>query len=113
MYKEDETTYREFKKLVKEQITNFGRKEQFNSFNNLLNYCYGKIVSGDWSYYKELFDIYNEMIANKIITISENDYFDAVHFRLAAETGIKLKKLGWVKRFIEHYSEAPKLRSNE
>jgi hypothetical protein len=115
MYKENETTYREFKKFVKEQITNFGRKEQFNSYNKLLNYCYGKIVSGDWSYYKELFDIYNEMIANKIITISENDYFDAVHFRLAAETGIKLKKFGWVKRFIEQYSEKlpPKLKSNE
>lgn len=115
MYKEDETSYREFKKLVKEQTTNLARKEQFNSFNNLLNYCYGKIISGDWSYYKELFDIYNEMIANKIITSAESDYFDAVHFRLAAETGIKLKKFGWVKQFIKQYSNKlhPKLKSNE
>jgi hypothetical protein len=87
IYKENETYYREYKKLVKEQFVNLGRKEQFNSYNNLLNYCYGKIASGDWNYYRELFDIYNEMIDNNLITDRDNNYIDAVHFRLVANRG--------------------------
>lgn len=115
MYKENDTTYREFKKLVKEQFKHLARKEQFNTYNNLLNYCYGKIVSGESGYYKELFNIYNEMISNNIITVTENDYFDAVHFRLAAETGAILKKFEWTENFIKQFSEKlhPKIKANE
>jgi hypothetical protein len=115
LYTEDETYYRKFKQLVREQMKNLNRKELFNTYINLLNYCFGKIASGEWSYYKELFEIYNEMLSNKIYTSAENDYFDAVLFRLAAETGVKLKKFDWSKRFIKQYSEKlhPKLKLNE
>ena len=115
LYKEDEIFYLKFKSLVREQIKNLSRKEQFSTYINLLNYCYGKIISGEWSYYNDLFDIYNEMIVNKIVTITEKDYFDSVHFRLAVETAAKLKKFDWAKRFIKQYSEKlhPELKLNE
>jgi len=114
-YKEDESIYRKFKKVIKEQIKNLERKEQFNTYINLLNYCYNKIASGEWNYYKELFEIYNEMLSGDIYTIKENDYFNPVFFRLAAETGVKLNKFEWTEQFIKQFSEKlhPKLKDNE
>lgn len=115
LYKEDEVSYREFKQLVGEQNKNLDRREQFNRYNNLLNFCYGKIISGEPGYYKDLFDIYNEMIVNEIITVTEKDYLDAVHFRLAVETAVKLKRFKWAKQFIDNYSKklSPNLKQNE
>ncbi|HEY3250127.1 MAG TPA: hypothetical protein VGK25_03310, partial [Ignavibacteria bacterium] len=115
LYKENETYYRNFKSLIKQQIHNLDRKEIYHTYINLLNFCYGKIASGEWNYYNDLFEIYNEMLSNNIYSSSEKSYFDTVHFRLAAETGIKLRKFDWSKRFIEQYSGKlnPELRQNE
>jgi hypothetical protein len=55
------------------------------------------------------------MLLNNIYTSAENNYFDAVHFRLAAETGIRLRKFDWSIQFIKKYSEKlnPELKQNE
>lgn len=114
-YKEDRSIYLKFKKVIKEQIKNLERKEQFNTYINLLNYCHNRISSGEWNYYKELFEIYNEMFSGNIYTIKENDHFNPVLFRLAAETGVKLNKFEWTEQFIKQFSEKlhPKLKANE
>lgn len=102
---EDESYYHKLKRLTSEQSQMLSRIEQFNMYGIIINYGVKRTNHGNSKFYKDLFEVYNEMFSKNLYSYNENDYMVVSIFRGAAKTGAKLKKFEWTKKFIEDYSD--------
>ncbi len=72
--------------------------------NVLYTYLYNALRSShpiNGNYYKELFQLYEIQLKNKIIYV--NGYLHPIIFRNIVSVGLKLEKNAWVKSFLEEH----------
>jgi len=96
--------YKNFKKLIEENITQFSRFEKFNLMLYLENACSMKINEGKESFYEELQNVHAKMLSSNLYTSDDSNYLHVIAFRKIVETSLYLKKFDWTKTFIEEYS---------
>ena len=84
-------------------------------YQQLINYCIGRTNSGDFKYYNNLFELYNKKLDDGIIEDLRVGNFPVNNFRDYIFVALRLKKISWIKWFIEKYSpELPKdIRTDE
>jgi hypothetical protein len=70
---------------------------------NMENFCHRKIRSGDDTYFRELFNIYNEELKEE--TYREDAYMTPIFFKNVVLSGLKVEENEWVKKFIYDYKD--------
>lgn len=111
---DDEKYFYSVKKLLKENLGLFNRNTAYEVYMALQNHCSLKTYKGDIKFYDELFDIYNEMLSNKVIFSSKTGHISLVNFKNFAIVGVNLKNYQWVESFINSNRKklAPAEREN-
>ncbi len=100
---ENKIHYTTLLQLLQEHHNLFSKDEIFDMYVYAKNYCIRKINHGDTEYIKELFDLYNVMLKERIIfkdnQLSQFDYKNIVYL------GLRSDEFEWVKNFIVKYNE--------
>lgn len=78
-----------------------GNADLENIYINMENYCQRKIRSGHPHYQRLLFDLYRKELAD--INFLDYGYVPVLFFKGIVTSGLKLKELEWVKKFIDEY----------
>ena len=101
--KEKDQYYQELKQSLANHLTVFPQEELFTLYNYALNFCIKKINSGEHAYYREIWDLYKVLIAQKINY--KNGYLTQWTFKNMVTVSIRLKEFEWAETFIETYQE--------
>lgn len=68
-----------------------------------INYCIRKINSGNESYVRKAFELYQQGLEKKVLIM--NKTIDPYLFRNVAAIGLRLKEYDWVDYFIHNYKD--------
>lgn len=68
------------------------------------NYCITKIKQGKFQYYRQLFELYEDQIKNKMLYFDE-DKIQAADLRTIIFTAIVLKKVDWAINFLKTHKD--------
>ena len=81
----------------------------------MINYCIERTNRGDFKYYNNLFVLYSKKLNDGLIDDLRVGNFPVNNFRDYIFVALRLKKIDWIKWFIEKYShELPKnIRDDE
>ncbi len=71
----------------------------------LINYCIERTHRGDFKYYDNLFELYNKKLKDGIIEDLRVGNFPINNFRDYIFVALRLKKIDWIRWFIENYSD--------
>ena len=71
----------------------------------LINYCIERTNRGDFKYYDNLFELYNKKLKDGIIEDLRVGNFPVNNFRDYIFVALRLKKIDWIRWFIENYSD--------
>lgn len=85
-------------KRFEEQVS---KKELFEMYQYLMNYCIRKINAGRQEYLKKLFEIYKTILANEVIL--QNEMLSQWDFKNITTIALRLKEFEWAKKFIGSY----------
>ena len=100
---EEESAFRNLKKLLAEEGSHFEKKEQYILFIHLTNYCIGaKINQGEPQYFHELFALYQVALEKHIII--EEGVLDPFHYKNIITAGLRVNALDWTEQFIRDYT---------
>lgn len=94
--------YDDLKKLLSRYWLSFPKSEATTLYYAAVNYCIKKINSGKTDFYKELFDIYREMVENEIV-ISEKGEVSPWDFKNIVLIGLNSKEFDWTENFIQKF----------
>lgn len=100
---QSEDSYRELKQYLAVHLSIFPNEELRILYVYLQNFCIYKLNSGDSSYYKELRDLYQVLLENKIIF--KNGYLMQWTFKNIVTVGIRLSDFEWTETIINKYKE--------
>lgn len=96
---ENINNYLFLKELIEKHSNEFPKRENYNMYISLVNYCVQQIGSGNKEFYQSLFEIYKEMTANEVIV--NNGLIDPITFKNIVVTSLNLEEHEWVENFIE------------
>ncbi|MBR9920376.1 MAG: hypothetical protein GYB31_05995 [Bacteroidetes bacterium] len=103
LYPDQEDHYQQLRKLLIQEGKNFSKKEQEVLFIHLINYCIDtKINLGRSDYFQELFVLYKDGLAQRII-YNEN-VLDPQHYKNIITVGLYAKAFDWIEHFIQNYT---------
>lgn len=95
--------YYSLRNLMKINIHIFPFEEQKEIYSTLLNYCINKINKNQLEFNKELFNLYNEILNNKIV-FSNNEIIPTM-FRNIVFTALRIEEFSWAENFILDYAK--------
>lgn len=91
--------------LLRMEINNsihlFKQEEQRDIYLHAINFCIRKINTGEQAFLRELFEIYQQGLADDALL--ENDRLSPWTYKNVTAAGLKLKEHQWTGTFIEHY----------
>ncbi len=93
--------YFKLKEMMSNYINSFPKEEAIDISESALNYCIRKANSGDANFYKELLDLYKEMIYNDLLL--EDEKLDPTRYRNIIFTASRIKEFEWAEEFIKKY----------
>ncbi len=99
---EAEPHFGQLRTLLSRHAGIFPVSELNDLYQYIRNYCIKKINLGETSYQPVLFEIYQEILANK--RLLRNDYLSQWEFKNMTTLGLRLGQLKWVENFIRKYS---------
>ncbi len=111
-YSTEEEYFKDLKELLKTHIHLLPKNELSNLYGYCLNFCVRQINSGASAYYREIFDLYQLLIAQEIIF--EDGYLSERNFRNIITVGIRMNDFEWTEAFIHQYKLflKPSIREN-
>lgn len=92
------------RELLVENQTDISKDEVRHLYITLCNYCSQKYRKGDKLYLLELFDLYKEMIDNKIVLSGEKSIAPPLYKNICT-VAIKLKEHDFAKKFITDFKK--------
>ncbi len=98
-----EVHYRELKALLAANMSLFLRQELNILYRYVLNFCVRKINFGDSRYYREILEVYQLLLDEKIIF--KNGYLTQWSYINIITAGIRLREYDWTERFINEYRQ--------
>lgn len=98
-----EEHYRLLKKEIFENGQLFPLEEMRVIYLLTINYCIGRINTGQIVFVRESFDLYKEGLEKGIFM--ENGVLSRFTFNNAVTSGLNLKEFEWVEKFIQDYSQ--------
>ena len=81
----------------------FPHPELLDIYLLAINYCIKRINEGERQYFREVFEIYKEGLANR--AFMENDVLSKFTYSNIVRTGCGLEEHDWVEQFIYEYKE--------
>ncbi len=100
---EKDAAFFDFKNTLISNQTCFPKTELWVLYNYALNHCIRKINVGKSHYYKEIHELYQLMLDNKIIL--KNGYLSPWAFKNIVTVGLRIKDYAWTENFIVHYKK--------
>ncbi|MBX7183163.1 MAG: hypothetical protein K1X82_13720 [Bacteroidia bacterium] len=98
-----EAHFHDLRKLLIDHETLFSQVELRDMYQYALNYCIKKINLGNVNYQRELFELYQKTLENRVLLtngrISQWDYKNIVTLCM------RLKELDWAQTFIHKFKE--------
>ncbi len=81
-------------------------------YNYFHNYCVRRINSGDEHFLEEIFRLYQHLLHKGLLY--EEGYLSEWHYKNIVTTGIRLRRMEWVRAFIESEKQRllPEVREN-
>lgn len=101
---ETETHFRQFKKLLLDDVGAFSGEEMHGLFIWAVNYCVRRLNAGDKTYYRELFDLYKSGLESGYLL--ENGVLPRFTYHNVVAAGLQTGDLEWVSFFIHHYKNS-------
>jgi hypothetical protein len=103
LHPEEESYFRQLKKVLDEESQFFTKEELLNLFIHLINYIIDtKINVGRSEYFEELFSIYQTALAKEFII--DEGVLDPHHYKNIITVGLFVKAFDWVEQFIKDYT---------
>jgi hypothetical protein len=93
--------YQTLKQLLDNYAHLFPPEEARDLYTFALNYCIERINSGDASYAKQLFELYQILLDKQIIF--DNGYLSPWTYINIVATGVRVGEYSWTEEFIRHY----------
>ena len=111
---ENDDYYKAFRKIFIDNVNLFSVEEKHELYLKLESIIIQKIERGNKEFYNNLFEIYNELIKDKIYKTQKDSYMRLEMFRNVVFTAMAVNKMDWVEKFIlEHINElSPEFRNN-
>lgn len=98
---DEEPFYFQLKEVLARHATLFPRRELRTLYNYALNHCVRRINSGQTDYYREILDLYQVLLAERILY--KNGYLTQWTYINIVTAGIRLKEWVWTETFIQQY----------
>lgn len=107
-----ETHFDHLKILLEKYSDKFDPDEARGMYIYAINYCVGKINRGNTHYLAELFELYKQLLDNRIIF--EDKYLSPWTYMNIVVVGIRNQSFEWTENFIHQYQSilAPQFRDN-
>ena len=99
----EEKYYYKLKELLKKHAITFPQSEASDMYSFVINYCTRQLNSGNPIYWREYFEIYQQLLEDKIIIV--NDELDAGIFKNIVATGLRIGEAEWTENFIHDYNK--------
>lgn len=99
----DEEHYYKLKELLKEHAIVFPQSEASDMYSFVINYCTRQLNSGNSNYWREYFEIHQQLLKDKIIIV--NGELNAGIFKNIVAAGVRLSEVAWTENFIKEYSK--------
>lgn len=108
----NETHYENLVFLLGKFQNAFPQKETIDIYRYAQNYCIRRINGGQPSYYRKLFELFQNQLKHEINL--RNGILAAEDYKNIVTVGLKVKEATWVKNFIFQYKEnlLPEIREN-
>lgn len=101
--KEETEHYEILRKMLADSALLFAVEEARHLYAFAMNYCIGRINKGDGNFLREIFDLYKESLARKILL--ENGTISPWDFKNIVVVGLRLSEFDWVEAFIFDYKD--------
>ena len=99
----EENYYYELKDLLKNKAIYFSQEEATDMYSFVVNYCARKINAGNQKFYREYFEIHQQLLESKIIF--SNGELNVATFKNLVAIGLRLQEIEWTENFIKEYQE--------
>lgn len=101
--------YEKMRYYLDEEFDSFPPEEQKNIFEFASNYCISRLNTGDQSYLRELFEIYQRGIATE--ALYDNDIISEWDYKNIVTIGCNVKEYEWTEAFMKsNYPRLPEKR---
>jgi hypothetical protein len=94
--------YLHLKSLLLQSNEAFTRRELKDIYALAQNYCIRKINNGQADYLKELFQLYQALLQNRILM--DDGHLSQYQYKNIVFVALRLNEFDWCKSFIENYS---------
>ena len=98
----NEDHYYKLKDLLKEHAIVFPKSEASDMYSFVVNYCTRKLNSGNNGYWREYYDVHQELLESKIL-IRDEELSPAI-FKNIVAAGLRLGEVTSTEKFISDYS---------
>lgn len=98
---ENESIYFQLKDLLKEYAKDFPPTDASEMYTFVVNYCTRKLNSGISRFWREYFEIHQQLLEDKIIIV--NGELNPAIFKNIITTGLRLGEVEWTRNFIDTY----------
>ncbi len=104
--------YQLLKTLLAEHLNVFPKDDLTTLYDYVLNFCIQQINKGNTSFYSEILEVYQFLLANKINF--QNGYLQEWDYKNIITVGTRLNELAWTEQFIHDYKKdlPPNVREN-
>ena len=99
----NEKHYFELKNLLKRNAASFSKEEASEMYTFAVNYITRQLNSGNSNYWREYFEIHQQLLETKIIIVDGE--LNAGIFKNIVTTGLRLGENSWTKNFIDSYKK--------
>jgi len=100
----DEEKYKAYRNELKKCSSQLAASELSFHYLKLVSYCIIQNILGISDKWKELFDIFCEMLEKKLYREGKTEYLDYELYRDILIHAIRMKKYRWIEEFIKEYS---------
>ena len=101
---EDENHYYKLKELLTKSAHLFPIDEAYEIYTYTLNYCIRKINLANYSFLKEHFEVYKNLLSRNIIDFSDEEK-GPWHFKNIILGSLRLGEYNWTENFIKEYKD--------
>lgn len=111
---ENKDAYSNFRKLYKDNVDYFSRREKYYILSDFLSFCVRNQNRGKLDYQNEEMGLYKEMIKQDAFYASDDDYLNIVLFRNILFTSLSLGEYTWFENNKSKIFEKlrPELKKN-
>ncbi len=109
---EEEAHYRSLRQLLSQHHSVFTLEELQDLYDYAQNYCVKRINSGEAAFYRDILDLYKEMLDRRVLL--RQGYLTQWSYINIVTAGIRLKEFKWTEDFIYTYRSqlAPEVQEN-